>query len=451
MRTQAIPLALAIVLLPRRVFISLVGFMFSRRNCRQSREESYLRKFCLVIISLALVSIHIQAQNGWTKKTTIPTLRGAAIAEVINGKIYIIGGNSGAPAFSSLAANEIYDPIANKWEQKSPMPTPRGFFASGVVNDTIYTFGGGYSSGSSIVEAYDPATDTWWRKANMLNPRFCMRAAVVDGTIYLFCGNYNERNCQAYDPATNKWTEKTPMPSDGGGNLSVTAYNNALVYTFGGSSNSTWSEPWQALSTVYEYNPEADLWTKKKDMPTPRFGLRTYLVNGKIYAIGGSQSRNTSLATVEVYDPVTDTWETKPNMPFNSFDFAGAVVDNKIYVISGSPDWATGDGSVWEYDPAFPEGIEPEPTNPMELVLCQNYPNPFNPTTTIKYELPNSSVVMLSMYDLLGREASVLVNERKDAGVYEVKFDGSNLASGVYLYQIQVGDFVQSKKLIILK
>ena len=88
---------------------------------------------------------------------------------------------------------------------------------------------------------------------------------------------------------------------------------------------------------------------------------------------------------------------------------------------------------------------------PFVYMLHQNYPNPFNPSTTIKYELPRASAVRLSVYDVLGREVTLLVNERRDASVHEVRFDGSNIASGVYLYQIQVGDFVQSKKLIILK
>jgi photosystem II stability/assembly factor-like uncharacterized protein len=83
--------------------------------------------------------------------------------------------------------------------------------------------------------------------------------------------------------------------------------------------------------------------------------------------------------------------------------------------------------------------------------LSQNYPNPFNPSTSIKYELPKASDVRLSVYDMLGREVSVLVDERKDAGVYEVKFDGSNLASGVYFYRLHAGDFVQSKRLVLLK
>jgi hypothetical protein len=90
-------------------------------------------------------------------------------------------------------------------------------------------------------------------------------------------------------------------------------------------------------------------------------------------------------------------------------------------------------------------------TVPATYSLSQNYPNPFNPSTTITYELPRASQVNLTVFDILGREVSVLVNDRKDAGVYEEKFDGSRLASGVYFYRLQTGDFVQTKRLMILK
>jgi len=89
--------------------------------------------------------------------------------------------------------------------------------------------------------------------------------------------------------------------------------------------------------------------------------------------------------------------------------------------------------------------------HPERIVLYQNYPNPFNPSTTIKYELPKSSKVRLSVYDVLGRELSVLVNERREAGVHEVKFDGSNLASGVYFYRLRASDFIQTNRLVLLK
>jgi hypothetical protein len=88
---------------------------------------------------------------------------------------------------------------------------------------------------------------------------------------------------------------------------------------------------------------------------------------------------------------------------------------------------------------------------PKFFILGQNYPNPFNPVTTIKYELPKSSVVSLAVFDILGREVSVLVNERRDAGVYEVRFDGSNLASGMYFYRLQAGDYVATKRFLLVK
>jgi hypothetical protein len=88
---------------------------------------------------------------------------------------------------------------------------------------------------------------------------------------------------------------------------------------------------------------------------------------------------------------------------------------------------------------------------PKEFGLGQNYPNPFNPSTTIRFELPKAAHVSLGVYDILGREVSVLVNERRDAGVHEVRFDGSNLASGVYFYRMQAGDFVDSKQLLLLR
>jgi len=88
---------------------------------------------------------------------------------------------------------------------------------------------------------------------------------------------------------------------------------------------------------------------------------------------------------------------------------------------------------------------------PTTFALWQNYPNPFNPSTNVRYELPTSSDVRLSVYDLLGREVSVLVNERKEAGVHQVTFDASDLASGVYFYRLQAGDFVQTHKLCLVR
>lgn len=89
---------------------------------------------------------------------------------------------------------------------------------------------------------------------------------------------------------------------------------------------------------------------------------------------------------------------------------------------------------------------------PLKFTLYQNYPNPFNPVTTIKYDLPRDAKVTVKIYDLLGREVAVLVNnDIKKAGTYNVEWYAGNFASGVYFYKIEAGDFVQSKKMVLVK
>jgi len=95
--------------------------------------------------------------------------------------------------------------------------------------------------------------------------------------------------------------------------------------------------------------------------------------------------------------------------------------------------------------------ISPIQYMPNEIVLIQNYPNPFNPTTTIQYELPERSDVQISVYDLMGREVTTLLSENQDAGYKSVIWDATNISSGMYFYQIRAGDYVHTKKMILLK
>ncbi len=83
--------------------------------------------------------------------------------------------------------------------------------------------------------------------------------------------------------------------------------------------------------------------------------------------------------------------------------------------------------------------------------LFQNYPNPFNPETKIRYSTSHTSRVFIKIYDVLGREITTLVNEEKPAGIYEISWDGANLPSGLYFYQIRAGELIQAKKMILLK
>jgi hypothetical protein len=97
------------------------------------------------------------------------------------------------------------------------------------------------------------------------------------------------------------------------------------------------------------------------------------------------------------------------------------------------------------------EAREPALAHPDQFALMQNYPNPFNPMTTIKYTVGGNRGVSLIVYDVLGRELAVLVNERKSSGNYEVTFDGSGLASGVYICRLTAGTFTQTRRMILLR
>jgi hypothetical protein len=94
---------------------------------------------------------------------------------------------------------------------------------------------------------------------------------------------------------------------------------------------------------------------------------------------------------------------------------------------------------------------KPTPATPVNFALQQNYPNPFNPTTGIRFQVSGVSAVTLTVYDILGREVALLVNEKKAPGVYQVEFDGTGLASGVYIYRMTAGTYVQARKMLLLK
>lgn len=96
-------------------------------------------------------------------------------------------------------------------------------------------------------------------------------------------------------------------------------------------------------------------------------------------------------------------------------------------------------------------GITNGNTIPDKYELYQNYPNPFNPTTTIRYDIPEENHVKITVYDMLGREVSQLVNEIKTAGSYEIIWNGINQSSGIYFYKIEAGDFTKQVKMILVK
>ncbi|MGE5811029.1 MAG: YCF48-related protein [Ignavibacteria bacterium] len=112
------------------------------------------------------------------------------------------------------------------------------------------------------------------------------------------------------------------------------------------------------------------------------------------------------------------------------------------------------DNLITESDTFFteePDGIREEKTNRITEFKLQNYPNPFNPSTTISFSLPQSQNVELKVFDMLGNEVALLLDEYKSAGEHKIEFNGSELSTGIYFYQMKAGDFIKTKKLVLLK
>jgi hypothetical protein len=172
------------------------------------------------------------------------------------------------------------------------------------------------------------------------------------------------------------------------------------------------------------------------------FGLKTYKAN-----------LSPSWQTYSTEFKTTGFWSTGDNgrLIFVLFPYgrSGDVyyIDNVVLQkLDGSSQTAARMTEPLEEQSVAEENLVPE-----EFSLAQNYPNPFNPTTTIRYALPVASHVTLKVYNTLGQEVEALVDESQDAGFKSVIFDAGRLASGIYFYRIQAGNFVDTKKLLILK
>ncbi len=148
------------------------------------------------------------------------------------------------------------------------------------------------------------------------------------------------------------------------------------------------------------------------------------------------------------YDDKTP-WPEEPDGNGATLELFDALLDNSL-----GENWraSTGNGTPGKVNSVVSSVEDPGDENiPEMFTLYQNYPNPFNPTTRITYSTSQMSHVTITVYDLIGREISTLINEQKPAGFYSVEFDASNLSSGVYFYQMKTSESTQIKKMVLLQ
>lgn len=421
--------------------------------------QNTLRINACVFAGLLLMVPTCLAQNHngtWTQKANIPTARWGASSCELDNKIYVIGGAQSSN--SGLGTTEVYDPATDTWDiTKTDMPTARTELCVVAVNGKIYAIGGASSHEGStlgIVEVYDPLTDSWDTARAMPTPRKGTAYGVINNKIYVaggtaVAGFTSSKILEVYDPETDNWTQKANM-------LAARYYPQGTVlndtfYVSGGLTGA----PWTGQKTVQQYDPTTDKWEFVTSLKHGRVGHITDVINSNIYAVGGD-TQTPVVIEVEEYDPQADTWTVIDTIPSVMISHTSSVYDNEIYLFSGSATNIhnlTLTKKVYSYAPPAPDtSIElTKILTPEVFVSHKNYPNPFSQSTTIRYSIPKQSNVTLRIFDVMGRKAGTLINEEMMPGTYEVTWDARNFPGGVYFYRLEVGSFVEIRRMVLMK
>jgi hypothetical protein len=230
---------------------------------------------------------------------------------------------------------------------------------------------------------------------------------------------------------------------------------NGYIYVTGLSEGNHGEYDWDIVTIKYSPNG-VPVWTARYDGFPNYLDDRGYAVIadnlGSIYITGYSDDGDTiRYITIKYQNTTYPVWVQREEEGIAT----SIALDGfqNIYVTGKSgPSYCTIKYSNcgWFESDDF-ASINPELPEPTFFKLSQNYPNPFNPTTTISYELPVAGVVNLSVYDTAGRQVATLVNGFRQAGAHKVTFDGSGLASGLYLCRMEAGEYTAVQKMVLLK
>lgn len=395
---------------------------------------------------LLLVANQIMGQNNgeWIRLHNIIVNRLSAGAGCANGKIYLIGGEgiTGNSEINYLDIVEEYNPDTDEWIVKNNMPLPLSCFVTASLNNKIYIMGGqtvGFKD-TNLVFEYDPGNDSWLQKSNAPQSFFLANAAVLDNKIYVGYGDH----FYIFDPAINQWDSITLNDSLPG--LNCLAVVNEKIWSVAGGK-------WGAeINEILEYDFNSNNWTKITEIPIARQEHSVAVINDKLYVIGGCNLIDLLINSFHVYDIKENLWSELQDLPAKVHFPAVLNFNGEIFMAGGSFGLNRFSGhqkAFYKYSPETTTGLLEDAITPDKFLL-QNYPNPFNPSTVISYQLTAGCHVILKILNVLGNEIATLVNEVKPAGKHKLTFDASGLASGVYFYQLQAENIIQTKKMLLV-
>ncbi|HRE42105.1 MAG TPA: T9SS type A sorting domain-containing protein [Ignavibacteria bacterium] len=409
----------------------------------------------------------------------IPQYPGGALgghaSATLGDTLYIAGGSVTTGAITNPPASVTvtrYAINSGVWSAGRDMPGPKVGGDLVKCGNSLYYIGGGAITLTGVANAdiykYDPAAG-WTTVANIPTPVTGVVAECWgDSVIYAIMGGWTQyyRGIQIYRPGTNTWSRANDsIPATFGRRSFAGGLSGNKIFVGAGFSGAFRKDFW--IGTI---GPTAETitWAQGPSVPTRGTGNSRpggTAVNGRFYVIPGENSpAPNQLDSIFIWSVDDSLWLPQvltgrgANTSSNYWGVvSSSIVNNKVKIwIPGGffPSTVTTTKLFCLTDSlgcivtnnentasVLPDGYE----------LKQNYPNPFNPVTRISYALPKNGFVKLKIYDISGKLVAQLVNQSQTAGNYIVDFDASRFASGTYFYKLESENFVDTKKMILLK
>ncbi len=325
---------------------------------------------------------------------------------------------------------------------------------------TIYVGLGGGFSGTSKGVFYSTNNGDNWFELNDGLINNTLRSLTIDDDDFLYAGNTEGQVYKTTNPSTANSLSKTLTDL----NISVSNIQSAI-------STINFSPPGKLINKSAQQNVSSiQIWldevlhTRTGDLT---FTLEHLGITQTVIFEVGADGQNFISTILGDDNTIPIANGTAPFtgyfIPSNSLSIFNGLDPYGDWTLTITDGYAGNDGILnsWSLIILLDEATDIEKENDFILnnySLSQNYPNPFNPSTRIKYQIPASlnpsqegTLITLKVYDILGRAITTLVNKKQSSGVYEIEFDASELSSGIYIYQLRAGSYVEIKKMVLLR
>ena len=388
-----------------------------------------MRTFYALFLLLPLANA-LSAQ-GWEEGPPMPTARASAASVVLDGRIYVIGGEN--TAGDLLAAVEVFTP-GEGWATRAPLNQPRAAAAAAVYAGRVVVIGGRTANEepTASAEVYNAEEDRWEPFEPLMTPREGLGAATIEETLYVIGGaGVGGTLLETAEVYTIVWESYTPPWSLTPARAQFgTARLGDAVVTVGGFSDVG------PLRDVTAFDPLTGSVTTIDPLPFPRGGLAAASDNMTLYAIGGRDADDEVHASVVALEQgIGEGWELGRPLPVPVEAAVAAVVDDDLYVIGGADGFGSALASVYALPIAsVATGEDAAPTTDRDALAVVG-PNPSQAGTTFEIRTAREGTARLAVSDVLGREVAVLHDGPVPGGALRVAWT-ARVPAGVYVARL---------------